>query len=567
MAQPINRMPSDPREILALAWRRKWVILAPFLVFGACAAILARHLPSVYRASTVILVERAEVPEEYVRSVTTTRIEDRLATINQQILSRTRLESVIQQLNLYPDERVAQPMDAVIEKMRSAIDVQVRRADSFSVFYRGTDPAVVRDVTNRLAALYIEENSKVREEQAAGTAEFLETQLAALKQTLTEQERQVRQFKERYMGELPQQQEANLRALDRLQLQSQSVADQIRAAEERRLLMHVQLAQMPLTTEVTTRTYRPLAGEGEGARGGTRTPVVVPARDPLAVRLDEARNVLTQLRARYTDAHPDVLRAKRHIEELEAQASSTAPTAGSAAASVSSEGPSSAAPGASPAARLVPVDAIQQVPNPAHAQLTAQIASTDREVAALRENAAQLAAQIRGIQKRVENVPQLEQQLRELTRDYDNTQKTYDQLLSKRLEAQLAENLEKRQKGEQFRVLDPATTPQTPYKPDRALIVAFGLALGLGLGALLAYGLEALDHRVRDVRDLKGLLPKVAVLGGVPVIERTRAHRRRRVVTGAVGAGVALAGTSVVLLVLRFADRLVRASMFDLLLR
>src|SRR5581483_1206293 len=172
MAHPARALPSEPRELLEIAWRRKWVILIPFLVIAGAAAFIARSLPSVYRASTVILVEKPKVPETYVRSTVTTRMEDRLATINQQVLSRTWLERLITQLDLFREERGVVPMEKLVARMRRDIDVQVhgrgRAKDSFTISYRGRDPRIVRDVTNQLAALFIEENSKVREEQAAG---------------------------------------------------------------------------------------------------------------------------------------------------------------------------------------------------------------------------------------------------------------------------------------------------------------------------------------------------------------------------------------------------------------
>jgi succinoglycan biosynthesis transport protein ExoP len=518
--QRMKRLMSDPYELVAFLWRRKWVLVGPLVVLGALGGVVAQALPNMYEASTSILVEGAEVPEQYVRSLATMRIEDRLAMLNQQVLSRARLEAVILEFDLYRDERATHPIDTVIERMRGAIDFRVRRADSFTIRYRGRDPEVVRDVTNRLAVLFIEENSKVREQQASGTAEFLETQLAALKQVLSDQDRRVKEFKERYLGELPQQQEATLRTLDRLQLQQQSIMQQLRSTEERRQLLQVQLAQMPRENEVFMPVMRPRS-EAVGAPGaGLATGQA--ARDPVVVRLEEARTMLAQLQSKYTDAHPEVVRARRQLAELQARLASQGQEAGGVSE------------------QLVPVPELRRVPNPLVPQTEAQIAASDREIAALRQSLTQLDEQLRALQRKVQNVPHVEQQLRELTRDYDNTQRQYDDLLKKKLDAQVAESLEKRQKAGGFRVLDPATTPQTPDQRTRWLVAGGALLLGLGLGLGATFGLEALDHSVRDVRDVKEMLPQLAVLGTVTVVP-TRAGKRRAILREVAAATLVLA--------------------------
>ncbi|HEY8432360.1 MAG TPA: GNVR domain-containing protein, partial [Sandaracinaceae bacterium] len=361
----------------------------------------------------------------------------------------------------------------------------------------------------------IEENSKIREELAANTSQFLDAQLAALKQTLNEQERQVREFKERYMGQLPQQQEANLRLLDRLQSQSQAIADRARAAEERRLLLQAQLSATPQFNEVVVRVTR----SGSGA--GRETTVLSSAspRDTTRARLEEARATLLQLRSRYTEAHPDVVRARRQLEELEAIVAK----GGVAVASAPAE--------STGLDDGIAVDEIRQVPNPVYEQIQAQLRATDREIEYLRATQREILANIEEVQRKVESVPKLEQQLADLTRDYNNTQASYQALLSKKLEAEMAEELERRQKSEQFRVLDPAVLPQTPYRPNRARILAFGLVAALGVGAGSALGLEVLKGAVRGPADLKALAPRLAVLGVIPTVEDKARVRRRRLLT------------------------------------
>ena len=361
MAQTSGSLPSTPGELVELAWRRKWIILVPFLVITGVASFLAYALPAAYRASTTILVERAKVPETFVKSTVTSRIEDRLATVTEQILSRTRLENIIRQFDLYREERATQPMDAVVARMRGTIDVEVLKGNNaFTVSFSGPEPGVVRDVTNELAAFFIEENSRVREELAASTSEFLDAQLATLKQTLAEQEQKVREFKERYMGELPQQQEVNLRALDRLQLERQSVTDQIQRAEERQLLLQAQVARFE-------------GGSAAGAPGGVLARVLR-GQDPVRARLDEARTALLQLQARYTDLHPDVVRVRRQVEELEALAQGR--RIGGAGTAPAADGPE--------ASQATAVDEGRQVRDPVYQHVEAQLPDPEQEIRHLR---------------------------------------------------------------------------------------------------------------------------------------------------------------------------------------
>lgn len=565
MTKPLGVLPSDPRELLALTWRRKWVILIPLVAFTAFAAFIAKSLPSVYRASTTILVEKPKVPEAFVKSTVTTQIDDRLSTIKQQILSRTRLEAIIRQFDLYAEERAKLPMESVVGIMRRAVAIEVVRGNTaFTVSFSGRDPRIVRDVTNELAAVFIEENSRVREEQAASTSEFLDSQILVLKETLARQESQVRMFKERFLGELPQQQDANLRALDRLQLQLQTLAAQIRSAEDRKFLLQVQLSQTPEFNEVVTRNVRrdPVTGAVV-----TSLAPAAPLRDPLLDRLEQARGLLAQLQGRYTDLHPDVVRAKRQVEELEMELANRSPAVPTTA------GPAGGASGAAdgrgviPSDRPVAVSEIQRVPNPAYKQVESQLVTVEREIEALRKSQTEVSSRIQELQRKVENVPRLEQQLMELTRDYENTRRAYESLVAKKLDAQLSENLEKRQKGEQFRVLDPAVLPQSPYKPDRRRIVALGVALGLAVGLGGAVGLELLNPSVRWADELKTLARGLPLLGTVPLVRDRRTVLRQRLVSMGVGLLVLALGAAAAAGAARYRDDIIKLGVFEYFLR
>ena len=224
-----------PEDLLAILRRRIWFVLVPFAVLGAAVAVWARALPDLYRSETLILVVPQRVPESFVRPTVTGGIEDRLQSIQQQILSRTRLERIIEDFNLYPQLRRAGMMENIVELMRAQIGVHVVRGDAFQVSFIGDDPRLVMKVTDRLASLFIEENLRDRELLAEGTNQFLGAQLDDARGRLIEHEKKLEVYRRQYAGQLPSQLEANLQALQNTQMQLQSLVDAMSRDQERRV--------------------------------------------------------------------------------------------------------------------------------------------------------------------------------------------------------------------------------------------------------------------------------------------------------------------------------------------
>lgn len=476
-------------DYFKVAWRRKWLIFFPFVLVSAGVTAWAILQPDIYRSSTLILVEPQRVPEAYVKSIVASPVEERLGTITQQIMSRTRLQRIIDDFHLYPDARGVKAMEEIIEIMRKDVDLQVKGKDSFTVSYQGKDPRTVMMVANQLASLFIDENLRVREQQAEGTTEFLESQLRRLKEKLEEQEKAGQAYKERYMGELPSQQDANLRTLDQLQLQFQTNQETLKGVEERKFLVERQLAGLAQWAELDSYDTPVIRGAGPGA--GPAAPIG-PAR------LEALKGQLAALRSIYSEKYPDVIRLRREIEEEERKLAERA-SADDAAGGNEAKGRTVASP------------------NPYHLSLTTQLESLKAELRSLRAEEGRLRQQIGVYRAKVEAAPRREQELAMLTRDYEITRQNYQSLLNKRLEAQVSENLERRQKGEQFRVLDPANLPQKPFKPNRTRLILLGLAAGLGLGVGLAFLREYLDRSVREADELKEYT-QLPVLASIPLI-------------------------------------------------
>src|SRR3989441_4389924 len=397
------------------AWsRRKWVGIVVFVVVLTAVASLAKFLPDIYRSTATVLVERYNVPETFVKSSVTGELETRLQTISQEILSRARLADLIERLDLYPNVRNGAPMEGAIQKMRRDIQLELKGVQqtsgrsatvAFNLSYQGRDPETVSRVANALASFYVEENVRLREQQAAGTAEFLRLQLAETKRRLDEQEQRVREFQTRHRGQLPQQMAVNLATLERLHAQLDlNSANQLRTMDRR----------AALAKEL---------GEPDPA-GAAATP------DTLAAAIAKSKQELAELRRRFTDKYPDVIRLKAEIAALERDLAEGKPEVRAEMAPATSADPSG--------------------------RLKAGLGKVDAEINALKAQEQRLRQDIAAYQRRVENAPQREQELRELSRDYEMARDLYSSLLKRYEDAQLAESVEQAQRGERFRLLDPA---------------------------------------------------------------------------------------------------------------
>jgi polysaccharide chain length determinant protein (PEP-CTERM system associated) len=471
-----------PLDRLRAAWsRRKWLGILLFIVPLTALVTLVMALPDVYRSTATVLVEGQQVPEALVRSTVTSELETRLTTMSQDILSRSRLEGLINRFGLYADLRQGKSqgslMEAAIERMRQDVKLALKesqtkyRTIAFELSYRGRDPQTVALVTNTLASYYIEENVKARERYASGTTEFLRTQLSESKKRLDEQERKVSGLRTRYRGELPQQEHANIARLESMDSQLRLNNDNQIRLVERRDILAAQLAQ---------------ARTEAGA-------------EPDEVRLQRLKSELATLRIKYTDLWPDIIRLKDEIATLEKQL-----------------------------AQPKPKKSVEETPpTPQVLRIQEALKSAATELGLLKAEDQRLRKEITAYQTRIDNAPQREQEFTDLTRDYETTKELYHTLLKRYEEAQIGESMEQRQKGEQFRILEPATPSYSPAAPRRSrlLLVSLALSVVLGVGAMvLAEIFDTSFHSVDDLRSFS-ILP---VLVAIPRIVTEADARRRR---------------------------------------
>lgn len=447
------------RRLLEAPRRRPLMVLVPWAAIVALSVLALFVLPKKYRSSTLILVESEKMPDSFVPRVATEDRGGRLEAIRPEILSRTRLERVLEETRPFPG--IVSKTQAV-EALRASISIGISGNDGFTIDFVHRDPRLAQQVTDRIATLFIEETIKARQQQVEGAVDFLVTQVAEARRELETKDAALRRYKEARMGRLPEQLETNLATLGMLQRELQTVEESLLFARER---------QEALARNV-----------GSSATAGAPQPGAPAGANDLA----SLRRQLTALKSRYTDEHPDVQNLKARIARIES--------------------------------RLAEPPASGESPDDPAVVAREQLQRANLEVKRFEDRRTDLEGRIAILRSNVEETPHTEQELATLTRDYQKLNENYTALLAKQLEAQMAGRLEQRWKGDRFRMLDPASLPEKPYFPKPPVVLGLGLVLGflVGLGAALLA--EHFDPTVKDARDLQALLeyPVLACIPHVP---------------------------------------------------
>jgi succinoglycan biosynthesis transport protein ExoP len=497
----------DIQRYLGLVRRRHIHFLIPLFLGWVLVWSASWVLPPRYQSSTLILVEQPTMPKDYVTPNVNEDLQVRLQSITQQILSRTRLLHIIDQFNLYSAQHAQRTPDEKVEMMRKDIDIDLvkdirtNQITSFNVAFTSGDPHMAQQVTSELTNLFINENLEVRQQQSEDTTKFLESQLETSRKSLSEQEDRIREFKAEHVGEMPTQLATNLQILSGLQSQLQNEEDALNSSKQQRVYLQSLADQ-----------YRTMQGSMKSADG---TPVGVAALDQ---ELDRLKAQLADLRAHYTERHPDVRKLKQQIADTEKTREELQASLKAKSASGADDADGSAA---SPA-----TDRNQ---NAAVPQVQSQLRSNQVEIANREHSIAALKAKVEDYQGRLNQEPVREQQLADLTRGYEQSKANYDELLKKKNESAMATSMELLQQGERFHIMDAPALPQKPVFPNRLKFCGIGLGVGLALGGIFTGLFEVLDRRLHDEKELKELLP-VAILVEIPEVitladEKTQSRR------------------------------------------
>lgn len=550
--------------------RRIWFIIIPFGVVLAGTGLYAVYAPREYKAATLIMVTPQKVPEQFVKSTVTSTIEERLQSISQEITSRTRLEQLISEFKLYAEMSKTATKEEIVELMRKNILIEIPKKEKeksyFTISYIGKDPQVVANVTARLTSSFIEENLKGREQQAQGTSEFMAGELEMTKAKLESQEKILTGFKRQFMGELPEQKEANLRVHEQLQNNYQRVSENLRSAQDRKVVIQKQLADIELMMGSATSRLEAASRESKEEAPAPVFPLIfnaspasapVPsskpepqpkaeAKDPQEVQLEKLKAGLKELELRYAEKHPDIILTKRMIKDLEGRVEKARLEREAEEKARKLEAAKEAEKVKEAPAQPAPVIVSQGAP-PAkgdsskerkigdtraekeellrlglrYKEMESQLVATDLEIQRLKEEEVKITAQVGRYRERIENTPLREQAIADMTRDYQNTREAYNSLLQKTQEAGRAENLERRQKGEQFRIVDPARVPEKPFKPDLLKVILVGLFLSIAAGLGTGIFREQMDRSFHDASDLETVM-SFRVLANIPRVKEER---------------------------------------------
>ena len=466
----------DISHILSGFYRRKGLIICVCLVVFLLTTYTATILPNIYQSSSLILISPQRVPSSFVTSTITTDLGERMQSIIQEILSRTQLEKIVKEFDLFSTSK-SSTLEDRIERLRKAVKVEFRRNNVFQLSFESDNPETAKQVTGRLASLFIEQNLQVREQQAMGTKSFMSAEADRLRKELEEQEVVVNQYKAANRYELPDQQDSNLRTLEQLRREMEAGNQRLTALQERRGILQKQ------TVESDILGVDLLGGAlAESADTGTQGSIQVQMR----------KKELDSLLQRYSSKHPDVVRIKKEIDALEAEGRDVGSNKPTTSTSASSGNP------------------LKQV-------LQTQITDIDAEIQTLRSQRDNIRSQIGTLQSRVDATPIRAIELSKISRGYEITLRKYQDLLAKSLESELSENMEKKQKGEQFQILDAANFPLKPVRPNRPMIILIGFLVGLGGGFGLAFVWENLDTSFKRGDEISAYVD-VPLLATIPAL-------------------------------------------------
>jgi polysaccharide chain length determinant protein (PEP-CTERM system associated) len=462
-------------DYLGILKRRWLLILIPSVILPIVALAITYRLTPIFMSQTLVLIDSPKVPDDYVKPVVETNLDSRLASMKEQILSRSRLEPIIKQYNL---GNPGADMDSRIDEVRKDIDIKPIHSEiardgglpGFFIYFKAGDPHTAQQVCRQITSLFLTESLKARQASAEGTTAFIEEQLNDAKNNLDAQDAKLAAFQRENIGALPEDQNANMNMMTTLNSQLDASTQEITQLEQQRSYREALLAQQGQGTVVTPAE--------PGQKPVPRTTGQATAEQ--AAELQRLQAQLADLSAHYTPDYPDVISTKRQIADLKKEISQNGTVA------------SASASGGAPI----------HVDSPAVQQLHAQINAIDDAIQQKRRVQAKIQGEIGTYQGRVQASPLVSAKYKELTRDYTTAQQFYDSLLSKKNSSQMATELEQQQQGEQFRVMDDANLPDAPTFPNRTRFALGGLAAGIALGIALVAFLEFRDKSLRSERDV-----------------------------------------------------------------
>ncbi len=476
--------------------RRFWLIVGCAIGLSVVAAVLARVIPPQFKSQTFVLIERPQVPEEYVKPVITEDLEQRLASLKEQILSRTRLQPIIEQYDLFGSKRFhlfgkkEYDMDDRVAMTQKAIGIKPIPSGrggmpGFYLTFTAGNPHVAQDVCGKITSLFVVDNLQEREQTAQGTTDFLKQQLDDAKKTLDEQDAKLAAFQQQHFGMLPDQETSNNSNLQALMTQMNAATEALSRMQQNVTFLQAMISQQTQNDSIPAQA--------------------AVAEDERKKELQDLINQKKILDAQYTPDYPDVVAISRKIADLRAEIAQSPQQAPAAAAS--------------------------QPDSPQLQQLKAQLRAAQQSMADEKQQQVRIEEEIRTYESRIESSPRVEEEYKEITRDHETALQFYNGLLAKMNESSMATALEQRQQGEQFRIVDPPNLPEAASFPNHLMFEVGGLVGGLILGLALAGFLEYHDKSLRNEKDIWAFtkLPTLATISRIEELAAGNGSKKREI--------------------------------------
>jgi len=492
-------------EYLSILKRHWLIIILPVLILTAVGFGLTYVIPPVYLSKTLVIIETQKVADDLVKPVVANDLDQQLASMTEQILSRSRLQPIIERYNLYASQHLTP--DEKIEAARKNIEVKPIRSEisrapglpGFNIIFKNSDAHTAALVCGEITSLFINEDLKENEEKNEGTTDFLKGQLEDAKKSLDEQDEKLADFQRQYIGKLPGEETSNVTMLTSMNTQLEAITEALTRMEQDKSYAEANLAQQ---------TANAAAGASIGSAPGMPPSVAPNGPSPQQAELQALLRQETDLTAHYTDDYPDVVQIRRKIADLRQEIAKN-------------PAPAASASGVQAAQSRAPESLGIQ-------QMQAQIHALDIGIDQKKRQQAELQNSIKTYQDRIASSPLVQEQYKELTRDYQTAQTFYNTLLAQMNRAKMATDLERRQEGEQFVILDQPNLPDSPDFPKPILFTVggfgAGLLLGLGIIAILEYKDTALATE-RDIWEFTKL-PTLAVIGFLSKDEPAEPRKR-----------------------------------------
>ncbi len=479
----------SPADYFQIIKNRKWSLILPALLVFITALLVALLLPPVYKSMSTILIEEQEIPADFVITTVTSYAEQRIQSINQRIMSTTKLIDIINRFNLYADKKEKWTTEEIVDQMRKDLrmelistEVMDRRTGrpsvatiAFTLSFEGKEnPGTVQRVANVITSLFLQENLKVRERQTSEASVFLENEMKKVEADLAEIESAVAKFKEEHINELPELIHINMQSLNNIEQNIDRMNEQLRSLKEREGSLLSQISG--LTSNSINLNQK---------------------------RYNELKLQLIYLKSNFSDKYPDVIKTKAEIDSLKKQIKKSENTKD------------------------------DNETNPVYITLMSQLAGVIIDIKSVNRQIIEMKNKQENYKKRIEATPRVEEQYKSLAIRQVNTRAKYEDLMGKLMEARVAQGLEKDQKGERFVLIDAARLPEKPFKPNRLAIILIGLVLGIGAGIGTAALMEFSDQSVKTPEALT-LATSFPVLGSIPEIvtkKELRQIKKRRLVS------------------------------------